>query len=477
MRNYMIHFRNLLLVLVLVCACALPAYAADIDLGVDIQAIENGIRVTVKSDIPDGVSAKLEVPCDFEAASVGYAADEAGTETPLAADDVILNTETNKITFPVTGKGTYTIHKRLVVTFDSKGGSSVSDQKVAVGGKAVCPANPTKTGSLFAGWYSDSECSTVWDFDSTVTASMTLYAKWNEAVTVTFNSNGGSTVASQTVAKGGKITQPDTPTRAGYTFVNWYQNAECTTVWNFATNTVPDSDTSMTLYAKWSENPLSGITVTPAGKKLYPGDTQTFTAALTGTAPTGTTVTWAVSGNTDTDTKISTTGQLVIGSKETPKTLTVTATGKLGNDSLSYSVEVKVCPVYEFKSGSGSKWAKDSTRNLVFQVTGPQAKLKDIQINGQSIAALSSTYLTTEASDTGTKITLKPAFLKTLARGSYEIYVEYTDDGYAVGTFQVIRASGIAYTRDLFNMALWGSLLGISALGVIILVIAKKRKK
>lgn len=39
--------------------------------------------------------------------------------------------------------------------------------------------------------------------------------------TVTFNSNGGSQVASQSIIEGGKVTVPTNPTRDGYTFVEW----------------------------------------------------------------------------------------------------------------------------------------------------------------------------------------------------------------------------------------------------------------
>ena len=65
------------------------------------------------------------------------------------------------------------------VTFDSQGGSAVSSQIVSHGGKVTKPTNPTKTGYTFGGWYKESGCTTPWDFATdTVTANVTLYAKW-----------------------------------------------------------------------------------------------------------------------------------------------------------------------------------------------------------------------------------------------------------------------------------------------------------
>lgn len=65
------------------------------------------------------------------------------------------------------------------ITFDSKGGSAVESQTVNAGGKVTAPAEPTKSGYTFDGWFKEESFTTVWDFDTdTVTADVTLYAKW-----------------------------------------------------------------------------------------------------------------------------------------------------------------------------------------------------------------------------------------------------------------------------------------------------------
>ena len=69
------------------------------------------------------------------------------------------------------------------IRFNSNGGSSVPAQTVDNGYKATKPADPTKSGYTFGGWYADSACTTAYDFNSAVTTDLTLYAKWTAVVT------------------------------------------------------------------------------------------------------------------------------------------------------------------------------------------------------------------------------------------------------------------------------------------------------
>jgi uncharacterized repeat protein (TIGR02543 family) len=67
----------------------------------------------------------------------------------------------------------------VVVAFDTRGGSAVASQEVASGSSVAKPANPTRSGYTFAGWYKDDALTDAWNFASAVTANVTLYAKWN----------------------------------------------------------------------------------------------------------------------------------------------------------------------------------------------------------------------------------------------------------------------------------------------------------
>ena len=87
--------------------------------------------------------------------------------------------------------------------------------------------------------------------------------------TVGFNSLGGSAVASQTVAQGGKITQPVDPTRTGYTFAGWYSDHYCINAWDFANDIVTGD---MMLYAKWTQKTVTGVveTLRATSLQIYP---------------------------------------------------------------------------------------------------------------------------------------------------------------------------------------------------------------
>ena len=224
------------------------------------------------------------------------------------------------------------------VTFDAQGGSTVTSLKVEHGKTVTQPDNPARDEFTFGGWYKERACTTPWNFATdTVTADITLYAKWtpvapatelfaitysanpaaggsisakstdgtslisgkkiekgtvlvftaipntgydisgwtgdatpepdnktakltvtkNSTVTVnftlkkytlTFDAQGGSAVASLEVEHGKTVTQPDNPEKTPFAFGGWYKEKECTTPWNFATDTVT---ADIILYAKW----------------------------------------------------------------------------------------------------------------------------------------------------------------------------------------------------------------------------------
>lgn len=85
---------------------------------------------------------------------------------------------------------------------------------------------------------------------------------------VTFETNGGMPVPpTQEIIIGQKIAEPSNPSKSGYNFKGWYSDPTLTTVWNFASDSMPAAD--ITLYAKW-EKVIVPPTVEPTNPPIEP---------------------------------------------------------------------------------------------------------------------------------------------------------------------------------------------------------------
>ena len=72
-----------------------------------------------------------------------------------------------------------TVVYTVTVTFDSQGGSEVASKDINVNNPVEEPANPTRSGYSFRGWYTAASGGERWDFTKPVAADMTLYAQWS----------------------------------------------------------------------------------------------------------------------------------------------------------------------------------------------------------------------------------------------------------------------------------------------------------
>ena len=78
------------------------------------------------------------------------------------------------------------------VTFETNGGSAIASQKVEDGNKATKPADPTKEGYTFEGWYKDAALTVAYDFETAITADITLYAKWTQKAQISYTVVSGA---------------------------------------------------------------------------------------------------------------------------------------------------------------------------------------------------------------------------------------------------------------------------------------------
>jgi len=148
----------------------------------------------------------------------------------------------------------YTVSGYSVV-FDSKGGSSVQTEYVNHGGTVSIPSPiPSKNYYTLAHWCSDVDCTVEYEFSSTVTSRMTLYAKWTpvsydityylyDSLKDTTSNPNSYTIESST------FVLADPQVRLGYTFQGWF---DAETGGNQVTQIATGSHGNKVLYAHWT---------------------------------------------------------------------------------------------------------------------------------------------------------------------------------------------------------------------------------
>ena len=116
---------------------------------------------------------------------------------------------------------------------------------------AYLPNDLAKDGHTFDGWYLDEAFKQPLAPEAVLTQTTTLYAKWNiNDYILTYQTNGGSSIANRTIPFNDPIPLPVDPIREGYTFTGWFED-----------DTLVDADLpatmlsrDITLYAGWQIN-------------------------------------------------------------------------------------------------------------------------------------------------------------------------------------------------------------------------------
>ena len=142
---------------------------------------ENGV-VTGAAKYIKGSSVTVTATANSGYRFTGWYVDNAAVSTEstytfTAESDTALTAKFERIRTSGGGGGGTT---RYTVSFETNGGSKVANQSVTRNSVMKEPAAPTKEGFDFAGWYTDKELKTKYDFSAKVTKSLTLYAAWTE---------------------------------------------------------------------------------------------------------------------------------------------------------------------------------------------------------------------------------------------------------------------------------------------------------
>ncbi|QIK86933.1 LPXTG cell wall anchor domain-containing protein [Erysipelothrix sp. HDW6B] len=178
---------------------------------------------------------------------------DAGFTTPVTSETTI----TTNMTIYAQWKE-IPVAQKVTLTFETNGGSTVAPIEFEKGSLIGTKYVTTKSGYTFEGWFLDAGFTTPVTSETTITTNMTIYAQWKEIpvaqkVTLTFETNGGSTLDAVELEKGSLIGTKYVTTKSGYTFEGWFLDAGFTTPVTSETTIT----TNMTIYAQWKEIPVA----------------------------------------------------------------------------------------------------------------------------------------------------------------------------------------------------------------------------
>ena len=271
--------------------------------------------------------------------------------------------------------------------------------------------------------------------------------------TVTFDSQGGSKVDSQTVSHGGTVTEPTAPTYEGYTFGGWYTEAGCTTEYDFTTAVTE----SLTLYAKWTLNTYTVTLHLNDGTIANGKDVTEYTYGTGATLPTADDITregytfegWydnkALTGNPVTEISDTETGNKEYWAKWETNTYTVTLNG-VNSDATgagNYAVGVTVNIYAGTKSGySFNGWTSDNV--TITNANNKNASFimpaKDVAVTANwkknSSGGTGHIYYTIKAI-AGAGGTISPSGNAAVLYGRNKTFTITPDNGYAIADVKI----------------------------------------
>ena len=254
-----------------------------------------------------------------------------------------------------------------------------------------------------------------------------FYLSLTANYTVTFDTNGGSKVNSQTVPYGETAKTPAIPTKTGYTFAGWYLEGE---KFNFSTPVTKD----MTLTAKWTANQYTITFDTDGGSAVAP-ITQDYGTAITAPAdPTKSGYTFA--GWTP-----------EIPATMPAENLTVTAHWRYnggGGSSYSYYTIKATAGTGGSISPSGNVSVREG-RDQTFTITPDTGyTVSDVRIDGKSVGAVESYTF----ENVGRTHTIKVIFMKANGNPQTGVFVDVATGSYYEDAVDWAVENGITQGTD-----------------------------
>jgi uncharacterized repeat protein (TIGR02543 family) len=250
-----------------------------------------GINSTTNSLVPVAITSRFSLPSNDQVIqlSLGFYHSSALTLTGKvytwgynSTGQLGDNTTTNQLV-PKSNASVST-PSAITLSFHSNGGSAVDDINEFEGTTIFAPTEPTRSGYTFGGWYSDVGLTTTYTFSTMPAQNTTVYAKWTPvSYAISYQLNDGSNHANNPTTY--HIETPTivlaTPTKTGYSFGGWYDNAAFTG--SAVTQIALGSTADKTLYAKWTINQYT-ITFEENGGTAIAAIRQDYNTSITAPA-------------------------------------------------------------------------------------------------------------------------------------------------------------------------------------------------
>ena len=167
----------------------------------------------------------------------------------------------------------------ITITYDANGGTNAPAATTGYEGKIILSTvKPTRSGYIFLGW-SANQSAVKADYQPGASypgkSSITLYAVWQQLITVTFDANGGESAPSAQQAKYGQefaLTNAK-PTRSGYDFLGWNTDKNAKEA-KYQPGDKLNLTGNITLYAIWEKNTYT-VKFNPNGGSTWPAPVST----------------------------------------------------------------------------------------------------------------------------------------------------------------------------------------------------------
>jgi uncharacterized repeat protein (TIGR02543 family) len=281
---------------------------------------------------------------------------------------------------------------------------------------------------------------------------------------VSFASQGGSEVTSQTIKQGEKAVIPGMPTKQGYTFAGWFKEDACNNPWDFNSDTIIQDTT---LYAKWRENKVTQITLDDTSLTIGKGTTYSLQLSITPTDALNSSVSWSSS---DTNVvKVDSSGMLT---GVTYGSAIITAKSMDGSD-LESSCKVTVGYKINYKLNNGINSSENPSSFYQEKVKLKDPARQGYLFKGWYKDSKFKTKLSTISKSTKKdvtvyakweKVTVKQASFKSLSKGRAGSLKVKVNKLSKVSGYEVVYATDKNFAKDSTTAAITGTSSTISGL-------------